>query len=244
MCQTLRNATQNTALPNYQLDLLWWAYLLCRRSLKTPNTSNFPNDSAEQHKLVSASASALRGTESQVASATWSPGGPLVTSLPRLSSLPLLWFPSPRGFLIHGSRISSSEEARKEKKNTRRKKKGATFSFVAQDKRFCFVPDKSLVAQESTWIYTCFGRLLSEMSAARRRTVSTKMTDFRFWQTMWRHTKSREFITQEQKRLECWWTGESHARNDQWTGRPSSFPGSFPYSTTRWGSDWDPSPAN
>ena len=49
--------------------------------LKTPNTSNFPNDSAEQHKLVSASASALRGTESQVASATSSPGGPLVTSL-------------------------------------------------------------------------------------------------------------------------------------------------------------------
>ena len=39
--------------------------------LKTPNTSTFPNDSAEQHTLVSASASALRGTESQVASATW-----------------------------------------------------------------------------------------------------------------------------------------------------------------------------
>ena len=47
--------------------------------LKTPN--NIPNDSAEQHKLVSASASALRGTETQVASATSSPGGPLVTSL-------------------------------------------------------------------------------------------------------------------------------------------------------------------
>ena len=55
--------------------------------LKTPNTSNFPNDSAEQHKLASASASALRGTESQVASATSSPGGPLVTSLPQLKVL-------------------------------------------------------------------------------------------------------------------------------------------------------------
>ena len=35
----------------------------------------------------------------------------------------------------------------KGKKNTRRNKKGATFSFVAQDKRFFFVSDKSLVAQ-------------------------------------------------------------------------------------------------
>ena len=39
--------------------------------LKTPN--NIPNDSAEQHKLVSASASALRGTESQVANCNLKP---------------------------------------------------------------------------------------------------------------------------------------------------------------------------
>ena len=43
--------------------------------LKTPNTSNFPNDSAEQHKLVSASATVLRGTESQVAICNLKPRG-------------------------------------------------------------------------------------------------------------------------------------------------------------------------
>ena len=56
--------------------------------LKTPN--NFPNDSAEQHKLVSASASALRGTESQVANCNLKPpprGGALLTSLPYLKVL-------------------------------------------------------------------------------------------------------------------------------------------------------------
>ena len=41
--------------------------------LKTPN--NFPNDSVEQHKLVSASASALRGTETQVANCNLKPPG-------------------------------------------------------------------------------------------------------------------------------------------------------------------------
>ena len=96
--------------------------------LKTPN--NFPNDSAEQHKLVSASASALRGTETQVAICNLKPRGATCDVTPSIeSSLPLLWFPGPRGFLIHGRRISSSEEARKEKKKYKKKKKRSDIFF-------------------------------------------------------------------------------------------------------------------
>ena len=68
--------------------------------LKTPN--NFPNDSAEQLKLVSASASALRGTETQVANCNLKPpgggggGGGTCDVTPLFeSSLPLLWFLGP-----------------------------------------------------------------------------------------------------------------------------------------------------
>ena len=73
--------------------------------LKTPN--NFPNDSAEQHKLVSASASALRGTESQVANCNLKPppggggGGGTCDVTPLFeSSLPLLWFLGPFSLVL------------------------------------------------------------------------------------------------------------------------------------------------
>ena len=242
MCQTLQNATQNTALPNYQLGLLWWAYLLCRRSLKLQTIFRMilPNNTSSfRHQLRR-----WEGLRPRSHLQPQAPGGHLWRHSLNWKFFAAVMVPWSQRFSNPRPPNIEQRRGEKGKKNTRRRKKGATFSFVAQDKRFCFVSDKSLVAQESAWIYTCFVRLLSEMSVARRRTVSTKMTDFRFWETMWRHTQSREFITQEQKRLECWWTGENRAWNDQWTGRPSSFPGSFPYSTTSWGSDWDPSPAN
>ena len=196
MCQTLQNATQNTALPNSQLGLLWWAYLLCRRSLKLQTQVIFrmilPNNTSSfRHRLRR-----WEGLRPRSHLQPQAPGGHLWRHSSIESSLPLLWFPGPRGFLIHGRQISSSEEARKEKKIQEETKKERHFLSLLRTKDFSSFRT-SPWWHRSAWIYTCFVRLLSEMSVARRRTVSTKMTDFRFWETMWRHTKSREIITQE-----------------------------------------------